>query len=607
VTGGLTGGGVLLLAAIGWPMTLALLSLLRPVRRRAAGLGLTMAWPALLLAFTGDTALQLRLPGLFTSMQIGLDGVGRPFVLLTALLWSVVAVHARTYMRADARRTSFAVFMLAAGTGNLGLTLAQDALSFYLFFALMTFAAYGLVVHTRTAAAVRAGRVYIAMAVAGEALIIAGLFTLIAFADSAAFENLPAAYDAVQRPGVVAALLLLGFGVKAGMAPVHLWLPLAHPVAPTPASALLSGAMIKAGVLGWLRFLPLGHTALATLGMAVIVTGVLATVLAAAVGVSQRDVKTVLAYSSISQVGFMTVGVGAALVLPAAAPLLVLAVAVYALHHAPAKAALFLSAGIVRAGRPWLLAGAALPAMVLAGAPLTSGAVAKSALKSALGEVPQPWPVPIDALLSIAAIGTTLLMARALGLLAMAAPRPVHASAEAHAGGHAHAPRPEPVEGKSSGHAAPAAGLLVPWLVLALLSGVAAVWLPLSVAPLGELPLGTDPAYIAAALWPIALGAIIAAAGVLLFRRYPALTLPRVPAGDIIALFEEAAVHVRRAARPLRGVVLEDRLGGISRAAERRVGGIIDRGARYVERTAEGPLLGLVFCVVALLLFLAVR
>jgi formate hydrogenlyase subunit 3/multisubunit Na+/H+ antiporter MnhD subunit len=254
-------GGVLLLAAIAWPVVLSLLWLLPPVRRHAALLVPTMALPALLLAFTGDAAAQLRMPGLFTSMELGLDAVGRPFVLLTALLWSVTFVHALFYMAADRRRGAFTGFMLAAGTGNIGLTLAQDMLSFYLFFALMTFAAYGLVVHTRTAAALRAGRVYIAMAVLGEALIIAGLFSVIAFADNASFKSLSAAFAAMPHPDATAALMLLGFGVKAGLVPLHVWLPLAHPVAPTPASALLSGAMIKAGILGWLRFLPVGHIA----------------------------------------------------------------------------------------------------------------------------------------------------------------------------------------------------------------------------------------------------------------------------------------------------------------------------------------------------------
>jgi formate hydrogenlyase subunit 3/multisubunit Na+/H+ antiporter MnhD subunit len=574
-------GPLLLLAAIGWPIALATLWLLPAFRRIGATLAATMALPALLLAFTGDTTLLLRAPGLFTSMQLGVDPVGRPFLLLTTLLWSVVGIHAHAYMKSDARRTAFTGFMLATGTGNIGLTLAQDTLSFYLFFAVMTFAAYGLIVHARSGEAIRAGRVYIAMAVVGEALLLGGLLALTAFAVDTSFAEVPAAFAALDRPGAVAALLLFGFGVKAGMVPLHLWLPLAHPVAPTPASALLSGAMIKAGVLGWLRFLPLGELELAGLGGVTMGAGVIAMLGAAAIGVTQRDPKTVLAYSSISQMGFLTTGLGAAMLLPAAAPMLILAIAVYALHHAPAKAALFLGVGLLRRrSRRFLLLLAAVPALVLAGAPLSSGAIAKAALKNALGDVPPPWPVPIDALLSVAAIGTTLLMARYLALIAAAA---------------------------RAAHARPARGLLPPWIVLIAASAAAAIWLPYALAPLGELPLATSPAYIAAGLWPIVLGVLLAVTAVWLRRRYPMLTIGAVPAGDIVALIEHAARVGARSVRPLRDMRADEAWNRAWVAVEKTAGRGIDSGVRLVDAMAAGPALGVVFWLLAAALFLALR
>jgi formate hydrogenlyase subunit 3/multisubunit Na+/H+ antiporter MnhD subunit len=577
----MSAGAALLVAAAGWPVLLGLLFALPRLRQLAVTLTPTLALPALAVAFAGEPAMELQAPGLFTSMRLGVDPVGRPFLLLTALLWSVAGWHAASYTRDDPRRTTFAGFFLATGAGNIGLTLAQDALSFYLFFAVMTFAAYGLVVHTRSPAALRAGRVYISMAVLGEAMILAGLFAVTALAVDASFEHVPGAWAAMARPGVVALLLFAGFGVKAGIIPLHLWLPLAHPVAPTPASALLSGAMIKAGVLGWLRFLPFGAMPLPTAGVVAMTVGVLATLAAAAVGITQRDVKTVLAYSSISQMGFLAVGVGAALLLPAAAPVLVLAVTVYAIHHALAKAALFLAVSVVPGSRrPLLLLAAALPGLVLAGAPLSSGAVAKSALKAALGE--GRWPVPVDTLLSLAAVGTTLLMARYLSLLAIT---PDH----------------------GSGARRPAAGQLTPWLVLVALSVAAAGWLPMVLAPLGELPLATDPGYIAAALWPLALGALLAGASVFLTRRYPALTVQAVPAGDIIALLERSAARLRRAAAPLLAITPGDTLRRTARRSGDRAAATMDRASAAYERVAAGPVLGAVFVLVAALLFLALR
>jgi hydrogenase-4 component B len=612
-------GALALAAAVGWPILLTGLWLLPGFRRSRAGapLAATMALPALGLAVAGGAGLELRASGLLTALVFGVDPVGRAFLLLTALLWSVVAVHAVAYTRGDERRGAFIGFLLATGSGNIGLTLAHDAVGFYLFFALMTFAAYGLVVHARTRSALHAGRVYIVMAVIGEGLLLAGMFALLAAAGTTEFAGVPAAYQALARPGVVAALLLLGFGVKAGMLPLHLWLPLAHPVAPTPASALLSGAMIKAGVLGWIRFLPAGDTALPGIGAAVMAAGLAATLYAAAVGVTQQDPKTVLAYSSISQMGFITIGVGAALALPPAAPLLVLAVAVYALHHALAKAALFLAVGIVpppgaHRHRLFLLA-AALPGLVLAGAPLTSGAIAKLALKSGLGELPPPWSVRVDLLLGLAAVGTTLLMARYLAALR----RTAAGRASAAPAGPASAAPAGRVSAAPAGHASAGAraharrhsgtppGLLLPWATLVVLSLAAAVWLPLATAALGELPLATQTGYLAAALWPLGLGVLLAFVAAALARRYPALSTATVPAGDVVAIIEHGLRAVRRGAASMAGLPAQHGLLRLWQRTARTAGALLDGAAARAQRAMAGPLLGVVLCLLAIALFLA--
>src|SRR5690606_31193995 len=117
---------------------------------------------------------------------------------------------------------------------------------------LMTVASYGLVVHERTAAAYHAGRVYMALALFGEALILTGLLSL-GFQDG----NLHFAGFASQpQPGAASVLPVVGFAVELGIVPLHFWLPLAHPVAPAPASAVLRGVLVKAGLLGMMRFVP---------------------------------------------------------------------------------------------------------------------------------------------------------------------------------------------------------------------------------------------------------------------------------------------------------------------------------------------------------------
>ena len=265
------------------------------------------ALPFLLLAlFAPDFSVDV--PALLLGARFGLDVTGRAFLGFSALLWLLAGQYAVGYLRDDPARQRFMLLFCLTGMGNLALPLALDAASFYLAFALMTFAAYGLVIHAGSPEALRAGRVYLIMALFGEMLLLSALWHLAHAAPGLLIADLAraAATDPTAR-----ALLVAGFGVKAGLPVLHMWLPLAHPVAPTPASAVLSGAMIKAGLLGWLRFLPLGAVALPDLGAGLVGLGLAAAFLGVLAGLIQRDAKTVLAYSSISQMGIVTAALGA--------------------------------------------------------------------------------------------------------------------------------------------------------------------------------------------------------------------------------------------------------------------------------------------------------
>ena len=409
----------------------AMLLLWRPLRRLEALLPLA-ALPALAVALFAEPGA-VDLPWLFLGARFGLDETSRVFLLFTAALWLASGLHATGYLHDDPRRRTFWLFWLAAMAGNLGLVLALDAASFYVFFALMSFASYGLVVHARTPEALQAGRVYLALVVLGELALFAAIALAWQAAGSLRFDAIAAALAGSTQRDAVIALTLVGFGIKVGALPLHVWLPLAHPVAPTPASAVLSGAMIKAGLLGWLRLLPLGTIAAPAWGEALIAFGLAAAFAAALAGATQRQAKAALAYSSISQMGFVTVAVGVALAVPAAAAAVVAAAALYAFHHAFAKAALFLGVSLAGAATPWArglwMLGVALPALALAGAPLSSGYAAKAALKAAL---PADF-AGLAAALTLAAAGTTLVMLRVVWLLRRDAKDGAHAAHAAHA------------------------------------------------------------------------------------------------------------------------------------------------------------------------------
>lgn len=392
--------------------------------------------PALLLAI-GLPDATIQLPFLLLGVVWELDAFTRPLLLMTALLWLIAGYFTLGYMNADGLRR-FTLFWLATLVGNVSLILAKDIASFYTGFALMTFAGYGLVIHQLSPDALRAGRIYIAMAVVGEVLILAGFMLLIPDLVDPMLYYVPLAIAEHPQPMFISVLLFAGFGVKAGVLGLHFWLPLAHPVAPTPASAVLSGAMIKAGLIAWMQLLPLGEDLAAILepnsigevmlldafAWLVMGLGLSASFLAAVLGALQLKPKAVLAYSSISQMGLMTTLLGVALLMPTLWPGVSLALVAFIVHHGLAKGALFLGVGLVEQPGPlprWaILMLLLIPALSLIGVPLSSGGAAKYLLKSEAYETEIEL---LSLLLTFSAAATTLLMLRFIDLLYRQMPR----------------------------------------------------------------------------------------------------------------------------------------------------------------------------------------
>lgn len=394
------------------PLLAALSLMNKSMRKHCLWLMPLAALPALVVALIspdGDNSL----PWLFFGSIMGLDATSQVFLLLASLLWFLAGLYARDYLRNDRHSLRFTLFFLLTMSGNFGLILAQDMYGFITFFTLMSFAAYGLVIHSGSDEARRAAKTYMQWVVIGEVLLFAAL-TGLSF--SGGGNNLRE-LDLASQPYWVSWLLLAGFGIKAGLFSVHVWLPRAHPVAPIPASALLSGIMVKAGLLGWFKFLPLGMVALDSAGEVMIVLGLSGAFLAVVAGLMQQNPKTLLAYSTLSQMGIVIAGVGIGLLRPELWPVLLPALLVYAFHHGLAKAALFMSVGFTSLlkespYRKLVWAGIWIPALALAGLPFSSGALAKTALKLSVADYPL-----FVTLLALTAIGTTCLVLRFLKLM----------------------------------------------------------------------------------------------------------------------------------------------------------------------------------------------
>ncbi len=484
-----------------WPLLAAGAFGLIPDRRRGGEATRPRLWmlpalgavPALAAGLLVPVGATLELPWLFLGTTLGLDAIGRVFLLFTSTLWLVAGIHAAWNFRDAANGRRFGALFLLAMAGNLWLIVGQDLASFYLGFAMMGLASYGLVIHTGDPAALRAGKVYLVMALIGEVSLFAALVLI---ARDAGSMN-PTPDQLGDLADLTIGLTIVGLAIKAGMVPLHLWLPLAHPAAPVPASAVLSGTMIKVALLGWLRFLPFGEAALPFWGQLLTGAGLVTLFFALPIGLVQRDPKVVLAYSSIAKMGLMTLALGLMLTEPALAPAGAMAIALYAAHHGLVKGGLFLGVGLRKHApwQPWVITGIAFLLLALAGLPFTGGAVVKYDLKPLLADAHWAW---IGAAVAVSAIATTLLMARFAWVIE-------------HTPSH-----PE------SGWRWPA----LAWTVL------------LALVVLFPFVLGKPVAWkVNAVIVPV--GILIAAAVALVARRWPALTRPLiglVPPGDLLAL-----------------------------------------------------------------------
>ncbi len=408
------------------PLMALLLVMVLPASEKLAALFLSVSCvPALVVSWLMVAAIDLAM--LWDGASWGSEQlIVRALLAATALLWAIAGAYAGFSQRHDAHLKRFCIFWLIALSGNLLLIIAQDALSFYVGFSMMSLSAYGLVVHNGTSSARRAGRLYLQLAVLGEVLLLAGMMMRVHAADG---SLLFAEWSYAPLDPLAAGLLIVGLGLKAGFWPLHIWLPVAHPAAPAPASAVLSGAMIKAGIFGLWLFLPGQEITLPadTLWQLrdwsnpVMTVGIISAFFGVVAGLTRYDTKQVLAYSSVSQMGYLLFIVAMSWQLPDQKEALAIILVIYAIHHGFAKGALFLAADLFKSGRAGsamqigaMLVLLAIPALALSGMVFTSGAVAKTSLKSLLDNPAMslwlPW-------LQASAVASTLILARAYYLL----------------------------------------------------------------------------------------------------------------------------------------------------------------------------------------------
>lgn len=246
------------------------------------------------------------------------DDVGRMFSLLSAFMWILAIMYSFEYMDHEGHKTRFYSFMLLTLGPAVALPLAGNMFTMYMAYELLTLLSMPLVIHSFKPEAMQAAKKYLAFSFFGAGLVLSGTLVMTHFSNSLDFVaggNLDMA-KVSQNPTLIltmALLMFVGFSVKAGMFPLHAWLPSAHPVAPAPASALLSGVITKAGVVAIIRvlFFVFGVDFIAGTWVQnlLIVITLCSVFLGSMMAFKEQHFKRRLAYSSVSQLSYVLFGI----------------------------------------------------------------------------------------------------------------------------------------------------------------------------------------------------------------------------------------------------------------------------------------------------------
>ncbi len=341
-----------------------------------------------------DTHLNIAKFAMGIEINFHVDAVATLFSTIFAAIWFLVGVFSLEYIKHEGEDNRFFAYFISSLGALIGVAYADNLVTLYTFFEIMSLLSYTLVVHSRTNEALLAGRKYIYYSLFGASLGLIGIFYFYSTGCERAFVEGGVLPDEIgglmPKLSFMVIISIIGFGCKCGMFPLHAWLPTAHPQAPAPASSVLSGLITKAGVIAIIRIIYFtvgadllrGSIAQYILAILAIITIFMGSMLA----YKEKVLKKRLAYSTVSQVSYVIFGL---LLLNEAG---VTGALLQVVFHAIAKNILFLAAGafIYKTGKiyvddlyamgksmPKILICFSIAGLSLVGVPLTAGFISK--------------------------------------------------------------------------------------------------------------------------------------------------------------------------------------------------------------------------------------
>ncbi len=312
------------------------------------GTGIATFGICVLLAFQGET--ELTIPGVCGfGLTFQADGFRAIYGCIAAFMWMMSGIFSPEYFSHHAEnRGRYSLFNLLTLGATLGVFYSGDLYTTFIFFEIMSVTSFVMVAHEETPGAMKAAYTYLAVAVIGGMTTLMGLFLVWKQLGTFAFDALAEAKAASGADLTAASwLVVVGFAAKAGLYPLHIWLPKAHPVAPAPASALLSGILTKSGVFGLIVVCSRLMAGDAAFGNLLMVFACITMFLGALLALFSVDLKRTLACSSMSQIGFITVGLSTMVLLGEHGSFAAYGSVMHMANHSLIKLVLFMAAGVV--------------------------------------------------------------------------------------------------------------------------------------------------------------------------------------------------------------------------------------------------------------------
>lgn len=361
---------------------------------------LPFAFPSLFAA--GEGALRF---GTVEGLRFRVGGIHSLYAAVCGFMFGLSALFSPRYFAHGEKQHRYCFFNFLTYGATIGVFLSADLLTCFTCFEILSFCSAAWVVHEEERESIAAAKTYLAVSVFGGLLLFFGLAVLYSITGTVVISELSTALagnPANGRLWVAGICMLLGFGAKAGMFPLQIWLPKAHPVAPAPASALLSGILTKVGVYGVLAVAAECFAGSRAMAWLLLTLALVTMFLGALLALFSVNLKRTLACSSMSQIGFILSGIGSCLLLQGeAAEAAAAGTLLHMLNHSLIKLVLFLAAGAVFENlrtlslndlrgwgrkKPFLAVCFLLGALDIAGIPGFGGYLSKTLLHEALAE-----------------------------------------------------------------------------------------------------------------------------------------------------------------------------------------------------------------------------